>query len=499
MRKSYEKQNDLDFQALYLFKLGDGRSDLGGTRNGIFDVLDISTTLTVFEAIDEPFISGELAIVDNNKLMQTLDIKENCYLVGVYRTPLPTTVQDNLGGVLPEEDVESNSVIIMKIDGIKERVRSPKQNGEYIVFRLSSVSKFLDQLSITSKSIQGIGTKPIVDIAEETFYDRNNPWRVDLPNLTDKQLSPDYSDRGIDLFDTRYEFLKQYNLSESATPVRHAFPFSTASRKIKSICDDLTSTQNNPGYLFWETLTGFKIASYQSLFEGVPFFSYSKTLADSRGDQTSDERIASLYNIQSFTCNNNNRRDFQVRGGAFKSDLHEFDITTKQYTKRTFDYHNQNPYSDKIGSRFPVKAFQPFSSYKSETTNPGTIISFDVASFRFDESPNTPDRNLYIDDEGEQEMISQRILFDDTTLSIVVAGNHMIEAGRMVRVTIPQTGPSSNQEQLDDAELSGVYVVRNVGHTFELLTGTHKMSLVLSRNFRNDIPPTINLDQRSFG
>ena len=149
--------------------------------------------------------------------MQTLDIKENCYLVGVYRTPLPTTVQDNLGGVLPEEDVESNSVIVMKIDGIKERVRSPKQNGEYIVFRLSSVSKFLDQLSITSKSIQGIGTKPIVDIAEETFYDRNNPWRVDLPNFTDKQLSPDYSDRGIDLFDTRYEFLKQYNLSESAT------------------------------------------------------------------------------------------------------------------------------------------------------------------------------------------------------------------------------------------------------------------------------------------
>ena len=127
--------------------------------------------------------------------------------VGVYRTPLPTTVQDNLGGVLPEEDVESNSVIIMKIDGIKREVRSPKQNGEYIVFRLSSVSKFLDQLSITSKSIQGIGTKPIVDIAEKDFFMIETiRGGVDLPNLTDKQLSPDYSDRGIDLFDLDMNF-----------------------------------------------------------------------------------------------------------------------------------------------------------------------------------------------------------------------------------------------------------------------------------------------------
>ena len=479
MRKSYEKQNDLDLLALYLFK-----------EDTVVSMEQLATTLTVFESIESPFITGEFSFVDNNKVMQTLDIRENCYLVCCFRTPVPTKLKDNMGDSLPEKLTDSNSVVIMKVDGIKERTRSPKQNGEYIVLRLSSPSKFLDQINMVSRSVKGIGVGPIVDLVEEFYYDRNNAFSTEMPSLTDENLIQNYAQRGVGVYDNRYSLISLYNLSETDTPVRHTFPYSNPSRMIRSICTDLTSATNDPGYVFWETLTGFKLASMQSLFYSNPVIGFVKTLADSRNDESLDERLASLYTIQSITAVNNSRRDIQVASGAFNTELHEFDITTKLITKRNFNYDLENSYREEK-DRFPAVGG---SKYINEKSRPSIISSFDVASFRFDETRDEPDPNLYIDDEGEQSMLSQQIMFGDTSLNIVVAGNHMIEAGNTIQVTLPPTSPATD-EQVDE-ELSGTYVIRNLGHTFEFLTNTHKMSLDLARNFRTKRTSVVNFDLR---
>ena len=46
MRKSYEKQNDLDLLALYLFK-----------EDTVVSMEQVATTLTVFESVESPFIN----------------------------------------------------------------------------------------------------------------------------------------------------------------------------------------------------------------------------------------------------------------------------------------------------------------------------------------------------------------------------------------------------------------------------------------------------------
>ena len=122
-------------------------------------------------------------------------------------------------------------------------------------------------------------------------------------------------------------------------------------------------------------------------------------------------------------------------------------------------------------------------------------MTFEVASFRFDDGPEKPDPNLYVDDVGEQSMLSQQILFGDTNMTIVVSGNHMIEAGNSVQISLPPTS-SSNSKDETDVELSGNYVIRNLGHTFEFLTGTHKMSLDLVRNYRTERTSVVNIDSR---
>jgi len=480
MRKSYEKQNDLDLLALYLFK-----------EDTVVSMEQVATTLTVFESIESSFISGEFTFVDNNKIMQSLDVKENCYLVCCFRTPVPVELKDNMGDFLPRRLTDTTSVVVMKVDGIKERTRSPKQNGEYVVLRLSSPSRFLDQTNVISRSIRGSGTTPIAELVEEFYYDRENSYRTGMPPLTDENIIQKYAQSGVGVYDDRYRLISLYNLAESDTEVRHAFPYSNPSRIIDTLCSDLTSSTNDPGYLFWETLTGFKLASMQSLFYSNPVMGYVKSLADTRNDEIVDERLASLYTIQSITAVNNNRRDIQTAHGAFNTELHEFDITTKRITKRNFNYDAENPYVDEK-DRFPAVGG---SKYVDEKSRPSIVSTFDVASFRFDKNRDEPDPNLYVDDEGEQSMSSQSIMFGDTSLNIVVAGNHMIEAGNTIQVTLPPTSPASDNQQVDE-ELSGTYVVRNLGHSFEFLTNTHKMSLDLARNYRTERTSIVNLDLR---
>jgi len=479
MRKSYEKQNDLDLLALYLFK-----------EDTIVSMEQVATTMTVFESIDSQFITGEFSFVDNNKIMKSFDIKENCYLVCCFRTPVPTKLKDNMGNMIPKNLTDTNSVIVMKVDGIKERTRSPKQNGEYVVLRLSSPSRFLDQINVISRGIKGSGTAPIVELVEEFYYDRENSYNTGMPALTDESLIQKYAQSGVSVYDDRYKLISLYNLSDTDTEVRHAFPYMNPSRMIDSLCSDLTSTTNDPGYVFWETLTGFKLASMQSLFYSSPVIGYVKTLADSRNQESTDERLASLFTIQSMTAVNNSRRDVQTASGAFNTELHEFDITTKSIVKRNFNYDTDNPYTDEK-DRFPAVGN---SKYVNEKSRPSIISPFEVASFRFDESRDEPDPNLYIDDEGEQAMVSQSIMFGDTSLNVVIAGNHMIEAGNTIQITLPPTSPVTEQQV--DEEMSGTYVIRNLGHTFEFLTNTHKMSLDLARNYRTERTSVVNLDLR---
>ena len=468
MRESYEMQNDLDFQALYMYK-----------DDTIFDMQQVALTLSVFESIDKPFLTGEFAFIDNNRLMKNFDIREGCYIVGAFRTPIPRNVKNNLGSSFPTSETESVSVVIFRVMGIKERTRHPTQNGEYVVLSLASPSAFLDQISMSSTSIKGEGTRPAIQLAERFYYDRNNPAATGMPNLTDRDLVQEYEQRGVSFVDDRYAFIKQYNLSETQTPIRQCFHFQRPSSMINNTIQHLVSVSGDPDYLMWETLTGFKISSVQSLFNSPPIINYVKQLSNSKFEEEIDERLASFFSIQELTCVNNCRRDAQLTNGAFNSELYEFDITTKNLTKLNYQYTRDNPYQS-TPNRFPVIGT---SKYVSEKTTPSKVYSMDVGSFRFDDG-GSPNPEIYIDATDDQKQRSQSALFGDTTLQITVAGNHMVETGRSVQVTLPPTGSVGTESEQFDSELSGTYVVRHIGHLFEFMQGTHKMTLELARNHR---------------
>ena len=88
----------------------------------------------------------------------------------------------------------------------------------------------------------------------------------------------------------------------------------------------------------------------------------------------------------------------------------------------------------------------------------------------------------FIDDEGHLNMNSQKVMMYDTQLNITVPGNHILEAGMRVSVSVP---PNTSQSESDvDEDISGSYLVAALSHNFEFSGNTHRMSLALTRNYR---------------
>ena len=82
MRNNYEKFDDVDIKAIFLYT-PDTIVNLTSGGDGFAKKLDI------FESINKKFMTGVLTIVDQNNFMKTFTPTQNSYVVIVYKTPLP--------------------------------------------------------------------------------------------------------------------------------------------------------------------------------------------------------------------------------------------------------------------------------------------------------------------------------------------------------------------------------------------------------------------------
>lgn len=485
MRKNYERSGDVEFQTLLAV--------VGGTA---VNLLEFVNTLTLYESVDSTFMTGSLVFTDANNVLRGFDFRNDTYILGSFRTPLPDQTKDNLEGFFSRDDVEASSVIIMKVAHVS-RTKPIKQNADLIELTLVSPTFYIDQNKKVSRSVKGVGMKPVLDLMEEFYYDRRNPDRVNLPDFFGVSTNVFSTLGGLFINnevieDIRYEFVRLKQNSDTETEVRYAFPFQHPSAMIRSILNDLVSKSDDYGYKMWETLTGFKVGSLQDIQEGRAVIGYNKKFADTKLDESTDDRLAALYDIESIDFKTVGARLPQMQEGAFFSKMYEFDITNKQIQRRFFNYDMQNPYVDKLTgtvvdiddidldvfTKFPIT--QP-SSFQDEFSAFNIIESMNVTSFNYNNDKGEPDPNLYIDDEGHLSMISHEAVAKDTEVEITVPGNHIIEAGMIVNLNIP---PNTISEVSVDEDVSGDYLVNSLSHFFEFQGNTHRMGMSLTRNFR---------------
>ena len=77
-RNQYEKPGDVEFESLSAVK--------GGSA---FNMLGVVDTISLYEDIEKMFMTGSLTFTDANNILRFYDFRDDVYIVGSFRTPLP--------------------------------------------------------------------------------------------------------------------------------------------------------------------------------------------------------------------------------------------------------------------------------------------------------------------------------------------------------------------------------------------------------------------------
>tara|TARA_R100001463_G_scaffold122141_3_gene178548 strand:- start:409 stop:1899 length:1491 start_codon:yes stop_codon:yes gene_type:complete len=490
-KSSYDRKDDVVISTVYLY-----------TPDSVIDLLsgNFVKEIFVYENLLDTFYSGSITLVDTKAIFEALDMSENCFIAMTFRTPLPSDTPDGSGGVVDPDKTSNPVTYLFRIDKTTSRTSPPKQAGEFIHLHMTSLSGFLDDISLRSKSYKGNAVTLIQQIASQSFYDKNDPANTSLETVN--LPLPDFNSIATknlgtqEVFDyttSPYTFFEMKTGSQSEEFTKYSFPFCKASEKINEFCDELRDTKGNTGFCFWETRTGFKLASRQSLFEQKPVITLVKSFVNNRLFDESIGPLLNIYNMDDFEIGGANNRRRQMAQGGLQSSMYVYDITKKNWYRRNFSYETDNVYSSSvIPGRFPVvSASSSDPRFIDVVDGVSKIIMKDSASSRFNTTffGDTPDEDTYGHEENAQSALSQRVMESDIYIEVNMSGNHFIEAGDTVQCVFPSIDRNKNMSE----ELSTTYLVRNVSHTFDFITKSHRMKLGLIRNFKTKPNATVLL------
>ena len=107
MRNNYERQGDFEFEALYAVR-GDSS----------FNLLQFANNLSIYEGVEQKFMTGSLTFTDANNVLRFYDFKNDVYIVGAFRTPLPDVTKNNIGGFFSRDDTDTRSVFVLKVTDV---------------------------------------------------------------------------------------------------------------------------------------------------------------------------------------------------------------------------------------------------------------------------------------------------------------------------------------------------------------------------------------------
>lgn len=209
-------------------------------------------------------------------------------------------------------------------------------------------------------------------------------------------------------------------------------------------------TKGTTGFLCWETLDGYRFADVQTVRKGeagedAGEFRYQ--LANR--NLSMDESLSGIieYDFQRIG-------DFQskLRSGAFKNKVITYDVDTGQYTE--FEYNDDKNMSEK-----QKKALQDAGDTATR------IMTRMFCNERFENSCEKAQKEKH--DQSKQFLAQNQVsqnTFDDQCGTFTLPPHLTVRAGDKMKVRIPKV--ESEKGQGIDEKHSGQYVIRQVGHHF---------------------------------
>lgn len=243
-----------------------------------------------------------------------------------------------------------------------------------------------------------------------------------------------------------------------------------------------TAHKNSVGYLFYETIDGYKFKSIDTLFRQTPYpnneikYTFAQANTGAKGTTQNDYRILNYSSPKAFDIFDD------LRNGAFCHRSVYVDINNRIY--RVFNT-NAAKYWNDMQHLETTKPFR-MDSQDQVLQFPTRIIyrPTTISTFGWKEVDGTEDKNIDQVNKTYEKSIYRYYFLEYNKLEISIPGDLKIRAGNTIRVSIPSPKREADGTVSEDKRISGKYLVHSVRHT------------ILNRT---ELRTTVTLTRDSFG
>lgn len=425
-----------------------------------------SAELSIYEDIEQNFITGNLTFVDTEDIVNKLPILGQEYLEFKVRTPLKSTYGEG------EYDFTNTRMAVFKCT--KERLNS---NTQQVSLDFISTEAIKDSNTKISRAFNG----PYDDAVAKIF---KNTWGLN----------------------SKKKFYVQ--------PTQGNFKFVAPNTRPTDVMNMIASravpkTSVAPGYFFYENGQGFHFRSVDSFFfmaksEGIAphpeMFEYFADSETARGlNNPRDNPMSQMRTVKSFKILPQNDLITGQRTGTYASKL----ITHDQYNK-TFKEHEYNyiddflrtPHLEKDDATTDIADYRgliPQAHYDfndTETTNTrgqGSAYKYlsDYSDARIMVQSNTA--NIHNTNMKDGYRVSEYVQRRKNVLGTMNAlqcelethGNTHLNIGHIIRINVPRSGRDKFGIKSADHDkyLTGRWLITAIRHSFNIADQIHTMAL----------------------
>jgi len=425
--------------------------------------------ITIYEDIQNPFLSGNISFNDNTNLKDILPLIGQEMLKLKIKTP-------SVPG-RPDEIIESLFYMHDLVNSVDINANNRLHNYKFI-----SVEAIVSARTQICRPMRGTISSIVASII-----------RNDLKSKKDIYVEP-----SVGLY------------KKIATEI-------SPTKFITDIMAEAVSEKySSPSYMFFETLEGFHFRSLESLYSEsiIQKFTSSSEGGYSPKKHGFSNVLEELSQIRKLTLHNNAADSLENSGtGSYASELITHDIFNKKISHGN-NYHYFNSFDkEKHINSFHGKKQAPIHSKVAVDDNESTVADFPSMTYLLPISFSDDAKKIdahYTDVLGNSEnftgynpasWLTKRTSlmnnYDGIATEMIVDGNTILRAGHMVEINIP---PSALTKQKDktkpDRFHNGAFLVRNIMHifTFKSSNGSHMMDMTCVKDCLEEPIDYINKD-----
>ena len=426
------------------------------TSSGVvFDLMGTILGIEIYENIFSTSISGNFVLVDENNIVTNGPIIGQEYLYLKIGTP-------SLDGY----DIDFSKVPFTTYK-INTREDANK-NSQLLQVSFTSPEIIRDKRVRVSKSYTESIDKIVENILREERY-INTPKKLDIEPTS--------------------------GIRKVISPNLHPFHFIT-----NLATEAVSSKDNNPFFLFYETTKGINFKSLESMFAEDTVGDYA--LGDFGQNQGKKPDIKKeLGRILNFEIAANNDMLTNIVSGMLGSSIIEYNIYNKSFNKSTYNYiddfnkfqrihYKKDFYDNPIYSESPIDD-------KNNTVGSFTdarIHLHSVSSGDTFDTQHTDTTSLYkyqpnkIKDTLLHRQSKFSELRDGISVKMSINGSTNICVGQTINVNIPVTGKT--HEGPYDKYYTGKYLITRLKHSFDNINKKHEITLSAAKDSISDIIPS---------